>query len=101
MTQGAIMFRLNLIKEDGSIKIVNPRYTKIFTQRPDIVKGKPYKVIPCDSTYIQSNISNLKLKESIKIFNQETDKLFKKHNKGNISEYFFFKKRKDSCINEK
>ena len=101
MTQGAIMFRLNLIKEEDSIKIVNPRYTKIFTQRPDIIKEEPYKIIPCDSTYIQSNINNPKLKESIEIFSQETDKLFKKHNKGNINEYFFFKKRKDSCINEK
>ena len=101
MTKGAIIFRLNLIKENDSIKIVNPKYAKIFTQRPDIVKGEPYKILPCDNEYIQNYVKNPKLRDDMKLFISETDKLFKKHNKGKISEYFFSKNGSDSCINEK
>ena len=101
MTKGAIIFRLNLIKENDSIKIVNPKYAKIFTQRPDVVKGEPYKILPCDNEYIQNNIKSQKLRDDMKLFISETDKLFKKHNKGKISEYFFSKNSSGSCINEK
>ncbi|MBR4119081.1 MAG: CapA family protein [Bacteroidales bacterium] len=101
MTKGAIIFRLNLVKENDSIKIVNPRYAKIFTQRPDIVKNEPYKILPCDSIYINNCVATPKLKEEMLIFNKETDRVFKKHNKGEINEYFFSKNALDSCINEK
>ena len=101
MTKGAIIFRMNLVKENNSIKIVNPKYAKIFTQRPEIVKGEPYKILPCDSTYIKNHVKSAKLKSDMLIFSEETDKLFKKHNKGNFSEYFFYKIDSDSCINEK
>ena len=101
MTKGAIIFRLSLIKENDSIKIVNPKYAKIFTQRPDVVKGEPYKILPCDNEYIQNNIKSQKLRDDMKLFISETDKLFKKHNKGKISEYFFSKNSSGSCINEK
>lgn len=101
MTKGAIMFKLNLVKDRDSIKIINPRYTKIFTQRPDIIKGEPYKILPCDSSYIENNIKNTKLKNDMRIFNTETNKIFKKYNKGEIKEYFLFKNAPDSCINEK
>lgn len=101
MTKGAIIFRLNIVKENDTIKIVNPRYAKIFTQRPDVVKNEPYKILPCDSTYINSCVTIPKLKEEMMIFNKETDRVFKKYNKGEINEYFFFKNALDSCINEK
>ena len=101
MTKGAIIFRMNIVKENDSIKIVNPEYAKIFTQRPDIVKGESFKVLPCDSTYIKNNITNTKLQTDMLIFSRETDKLFEKHNKGEISEYFFSKNHPDSCINKK
>ena len=101
MTKGAIIFRMNLVKENDSIRIANPKYAKIFTQRPDIVKGEPYKILPCDSFYIKNNIKSIKLKSDMLIFSEETDKLFKKHNKGKIYEYFFYKISPDSCINKK
>ena len=101
MTKGAIIFRMNLVKENDSIKIVNPKYAKIFTQRPDIVKGEPYKILPCDSSYIKNNITNTKLRTDMLVFSEETDKLFKKYNKGEINEYFFSKNSSSYCINEK
>lgn len=101
MTKGAIIFRINIVKENDSIKIVNPEYAKIFTQRPDVVKGEPFKVLPCDSMYIKNNITNIKQQTDMLIFSRETDKLFEKHNKGKISEYFFSKNHRDSCINKK
>lgn len=101
MTKGAIIFRLNLVKENDTIKIVNPKYAKIFTQRPDVVKDAPFMIIPCNSSYIQNIIKNQTLKNEMSVFNDEADKLFKKYNKGEINEYFFFKIPLDSCINEK
>lgn len=101
MTKGAIIFRMNIVKENDSIKITNPKYAKIFTQRPDIIKDEPYKILPCNSSYIQNNITNPKLREDMILFNTEADNLFKKENKGKIYEYFFSKNGPDSCINEK
>lgn len=101
MTQGGIIFKLNIVKDGDDIKIVNPRYAKIFTQRPDVVKGSHFKIIPCDSTYIKSDKLNNRVRESMRLFNNEADRVFKKYNKGDIKEYFFSKNAHNSCIKQK
>lgn len=101
MTKGAIIFKVNLVKENDYVKIVNPKYAKIFTQRPEVVKDAPFMVTPCDSSYIRNIKSNPILQNEMSVFNAEVDKLFKKYNKGIINEYFFSKNPLNSCINKK
>lgn len=101
MTMGSIIFKLFVTKEQDKIKITSPQYSKIFTQRPDVVKNSNFAVIPCDSTTINNINLPQKLKQDMKIFNNEIDNLFNKHNKGEIIEYFFSKKSSHSCIKQK
>lgn len=88
-TMGSIIFRVDIVKEEDRIRIEDPRYALIFTQRPVHVPDKGFAVIPASRWLSKEDSVPASLSFPLNRFVQDSRSLFKQHNKGNIAEYIF------------
>ena len=87
-TDGGLMLNLTLVKgTDKQTRLLTPAYYLTWVHLYDKDGKKHYEILPCAQTAAQDypNMSPEAVKQ-MKIFVEDTQKLFKKHNKGTIIE---------------
>lgn len=87
-TDGGLMLNLTLVKgTDKQTRLLTPAYYLTWVHLYDKDGKKHYEILPCAQTAAQDypNMSPEAIKQ-MKIFVEDTQKLFKKHNKGTIIE---------------
>lgn len=84
-TDGGVLLRLQLVK-DTTVHLAHADYTFVITTRPVQNTKKKHILYP-----INRSIDSIPInaRNSLKIFKEDSRKLFRKHNKG-INEHIFF-----------
>ena len=81
-TVGGAMVRMDLIKQNGKVKLVNHGYMLVYCSRPQISGKKNYRIVPVNMTD-QLNAAD---KNQCNTFVKKMTELFEKHNV-NFGEY--------------
>ena len=87
-TDGGLMLNLTLVKgTDKQTRLLTPAYYLTWVHLYDKDGKKHYEILPCAETEQQGypEMTPAAVKQ-MKIFVEDTQKLFKKHNKGTIIE---------------
>ena len=88
-TMGSIVFKVDVVKDSSDIRIENPRYALIFTQRPVHVPEQGFVVLPAARWLAKGDSMPSSLSIPLARFVQDTRKLFSQQNKGTVTEYEF------------
>lgn len=88
-TMGSIVFKVDVVKDSSDIRIENPRYALIFTQRPVHVPEQGFTVLPAARWLAKGDSIPSSLSIPLTRFVQDTRKLFSQQNKGTVTEYEF------------
>lgn len=95
-TDGGVLFKLELTK-DSTMRVSHCEYQLVWTARPALTRTKNFVLYPVDAAPDSLPAAALNW---LKIFTNDTRKLFSKHNVG-IEENTFFKKKSPNYLQNK
>lgn len=87
-TDGGLMVKMELVK-DSIVRLNDCRYSLVWTARPALSGKKNHQLLPVN---LPTDSIPLNARNSLKIFINDAQTLFSKHNRG-IKEYTFFEKK--------
>lgn len=87
-TDGGLMVKMELVK-DSTTRLTNCGYSLVFTARPVQSGKKNHQLLPIN---LPTELIPLNIRNSLKIFINDAQNLFSKHNQG-IKEYTFYEKK--------
>lgn len=85
-TDGGLMLSLTLVKEGERTRLLPPQYTLTWVHLYEKEGKKHYKIRPCTPEEENDPAMSAKDLKQMKIFVEDSRKLFKTHNKGTIIE---------------
>lgn len=92
-TDGGLMVKMELVK-DSTVRVNDCGYSLVWTARPVLSGKKNHQLLPVN---LPTDSIPLNARNSLKIFTNDAQTLFRKHNRG-IKEYTFFEKKEENLL---